>query len=511
MNRILLPIFILLFLNGSILHSQPDVITIDQLISETRKQWEIPGMSVGIYYKGEVFLVNGYGVKELGKPDVVDEHTLFAIASNTKAFISTILGTLVDEKKIQWSDPVKKYLPWLELYDPMASQQLNIRDLLSHRAGLGTFSGDVLWYKSERTAAEVLQNLPALEPAYPFRDGYGYSNLMFIAAGEVIQAVTGKTWHEYAKENIWDPLHMQRTTWTVNDLPKLGNAATPHKYLTKQADKPIAWTNWDNMGSAGGIISSASDMLNWIALHLNGGKWNNKTIYPTGLQTEMWQPYNSFRLSEQARKALPGRNTAGYGLGWSLMDYNGHWVVQHGGGYDGMYSKVCIVPDLDLGMVILTNSMKGVGNPLSYTIIDHFRNEKGKDWLGEGLVNQKKNEDRIANRITSRKEKRKSGTQPNLSVENMLGTYRCPLYGDIFITRENDTMKISFQEAPLLDATLEHWHFDTWEIKWKEEHAWFDFGTVQFIMDNQGEAKSLEFDVPNDDIFFEEIRAIKLK
>ena len=505
MSRILtLTVLLFSFLT---LTAQPDPNKIDQLIAEAQQAYGVPGMAVGITYQGKTFLAKGYGVKEVGKPGSVDENTLFAIASNTKAFIGTMIGMLVEEGKLNWNDPVHRYLPYFELKDPAANELLTIRDLLCHRAGLGTFSGDVLWYKSERSAEEVLKQVKALEPAYPFRDGYGYSNLMFIAAGEVIKAVTGKTWHELAQEKIWTPIGMDRTIWSVDMLAD--NFAMPHKPQPDGPDQSIPWVNWDNMGAAGGIISSAKDMIRWMQLHLQGGKWEDQPVYPVSIQAQTMQPNNSFRLSANALKAMPERTYSGYGLGWGLMDYAGHWVVSHGGGYDGMYSKVMIVPDMQLGIVILTNTMKGISNPLSYELLDLFRGSTGRDWIKEGLEGETANRKRLADRLAERTEHRVLGTKPDFNPEDAAGHYEDELYGSLEVTWDGKKMELHFGQAPHLDATLTHWHFNTYQITWHEPQAWFSFGTVQFTLDNQGKVHGMEFDIPNDDIFFEEIHAEK--
>ena len=507
MQRIrILPTLLLGFVT---VFAQPTPAAIDQMIAEAQEAFAVPGMAVGITYQGQTFLAKGYGVLEEGQPEPVDENTLFAIASNTKAFIATMIGMLVDAGKLRWDDPVHRYLPYLELKDPIANEQLTIRDLLCHRAGLGTFSGDVIWYKSERSAEEVLKQVKSLDPAYSFRDGYGYSNLMFIAAGEVIRAVTGKSWHELAQERIWTPVGMDRTIWSVNLLDQKGNYATPHKPQDSGPDQPIDWVNWDNMGAAGGTISSAADMIRWMQLHLQQGQWNGQTIYPAELQAQMMQPNNSFRLSANALKAMPERTYAGYGLGWGLMDYAGHWVISHGGGYDGMYSKVMLVPDLQLGIVILTNTMKGISNPLSYAILDQFRNAPGRDWIQEGLDSEAKNRQRIADRLAERTESRMMDTKPDFTPQDAVGKYHDAVYGELEVTWDGQQLQLHFGQAPHLTATLSHWQYNTYQLNWQETHAWFGFGTVQFTLDNLGHVHGLEFDVPNDDIFFEEIHAEK--
>jgi CubicO group peptidase (beta-lactamase class C family) len=299
---------------------------------------------VAVVKDGETVLAKGYGVRELGAPGPVDEHTLFAIASNTKAFTAAALAILVEEGKLSWDDPVTDHLPYFRLYDPYVSQEMRIRDLLSHRSGLGTFSGDLLWYGTGYSAEEVVRRARFLPPAGPFRASYGYSNLMFIAAGEVISAVSGKPWQDFVEERILGPLEMNRTVTSVSDLPPVDNVATPHKNRM-DGIYPLAWYNWDAMAAAGGVISSVSDMAEWMKLRLNHGELDGLTLFSEDSSWEMWTIHTPMAMSPGARRSQPTTHFRGYGLGWSLNDYEGRLVASHGGGYDGMFSRVVLVPE----------------------------------------------------------------------------------------------------------------------------------------------------------------------
>lgn len=480
---------------------------------KARQDWNIPGMAIGVIKDGEVLLAKGFGRLEEGKSEMTDANTLFAIASNTKAFVSAAIGILVDEGKLSWDDPVQKYLPEFTLYDEYVSNHITVRDLLCHRAGLGTFSGDVIWYKRDLTPEELIRNhIPHVPQAYEFRAGYGYSNLMFITAGEVIRAVSGKPWNEFVKERIFIPLEMNRTVTSVTDLKKLGNYATPHKN-SRSENKPIPYVNWDNMGAAGGILSSVNDMLNWIQLQLNEGIQGTDTLFSPQVQSDFWQPHNSFKVSKSARKTYGKRNFSAYGLGWSIYDYHGRTVYSHGGGYDGMYSKVAIVPEENIGFVILTNNMTGILNPMLFHTLDELlgTGEKDFDWSEWGLDREKRWNAYKENRIQERIDKRVKETSPSLPPEEYAGLYRCQMFGDIEVKFRNGQLELHFSDGPLLEATLSHWHYDTFEISWKNTHAWFDFGTVQFLFDNNRNIVELKFDVPNDDIFYHEIKAEKVK
>lgn len=501
-------VFVLVIFSGfSVFGQETEVKTLDQYFEKARQDWEVEGMSVGIIKDGKVILAKGYGQLEAGKPARPDGNSLYAIASNTKAFISASIGILVDEGKIKWDDPVRQYLPYFELYDPYVSAHVTIRDLLCHRAGLGTFSGDVIWYKSEYTAEEAIKHLKHLPQAYGFRDGYGYSNLMFITAGEVIKAVSGKTWAEFIREHIIDPTGMTRTQTSVEPLRNMANVATPHKPNDEGVNHPIPWVNWDNMGAAGGIVSSVNDMLKWCQLQLDHGTLNEQQIFSLQAQETFWKPHNNYTVSARTKEIYPTRHVAGYALGWGYYDHGGRMVYSHGGGYDGMYSQVTIVPEENMAIVVLTNSMKGISGSLTYYTLDHFFGLKETDWSRQNLERTKDWEKTKTERVTERKAKRIPGTAPTLSLEAYTGVYHDDLYGDIEVVDNEGNLGLHFKTAPALNATLEHWHHDVFEIKWNEEHAWFDFGTVQFLMSNNLTPTALQFDIPNDDIFFEEIHA----
>ena len=495
-----------LLLITSISFSQVDLQKIDEYIEKARKEWNVPGMSVAIVKDGRIVHSKGYGILEEGKSQRVDENTLFAIASNTKAFISSAIGTLVDQGKLNWKDKVRDHLPYFELYDSYATANATVEDLLCHRLGLGTFSGDVIWYKSELTAEEVVKRAKYVPQAYGFRDGYGYSNLMFITAGEVIKAVTGQEWHEYVAETFFLPLDMDRTVTSTNRLGMFGNAATPHKAI-RDENIVIPWTNWDNMGAAGGIISSANDMAKWMLFQLNKGKVRGMEILKANTQNLIMTPHNNFTVSEGSKKVRPGRNFNGYALGWGVSDNQGRRIIAHGGGYDGMYSRVAMMPEENLGVVVLTNGMRGISNHITDYVMDRYIGAEEKDYSGNAVMNLIY---RMYDDIDALKAKRVMGTKPSLTEADYTGIFYTPMYGDIYVKSEGGKLRLEFSHAPLLSATLEHWHYDTWQIKWDNEHAWFGFGTVQFNFNAAREISGIHIDVPNGDIFFHELKLQKV-
>lgn len=493
--------------------SQPEVKEIENYIEKARKDWGVPGMSVAIVKDGKVFSSRGYGVLKVGEKKQVDEHTLFAIASNTKAFTSSAIGVLQSEGKLDLGDNVQQYIPEFQLYDSYVSKETTIADLLCHRVGLGTYSGDIIWYKSDFSAREVIGKIKYVPQKYGFRSGFGYSNLMFITAGEVIKEVSGLSWDQFVKERFFLPLDMNRTVTSTNDLYSLDNVASPHKPID-DTNRPIDWINWDNMGAAGGIISSSADMASWLIFQLNNGIWENDTILNPAIQNILWTPHNNYIVSLKSKKDTPGTNFKGYGLGWGSSDYYGNRLITHGGGYDGMYSQVALIPELELGIVILTNTMKSIATPLRNYIINAFIEKDIRDW--SALALEKKRHQNSMPRQTGMdiqiekiKITRVLNTKPALELSKYSGTYRTNMLGQIHILLEGDQLVLKFENAPDLSAKLVHWHYDTWEIKWDKIHAWFDFGTIQFHYNTNMKITGFKFDVPNNDIFFDELKVTK--
>ena len=497
-------LLVFFFLDG---FSQVDVTKIEEYVESSRMDWNIPGMALVIVKDGDIISCRGYGLINADEDRKVDENTLFAIASNTKAFISSSFGVLQDQRKLSLDDKVQKYIPEFQLYDNYASSEANIADLLSHRLGLGTYSGDVIWYKTNYSAQQVIKKTRFVPQTYSFRAGYGYSNLMFIAAGEVIGKVSGKSWDQFVSETFFTPLGMNRTITSIDDLESKGNYATPHKPVGEKSI-PIDWVNWDNMGAAGGIISSANDMAKWLIFQLDRGIWENDTILNPKTQNTLWTPHNNFVVNNVDTQADRGTNFAGYGLGWRISDYFGNRMITHGGGYDGMYSQVAIFPEIDLGIVILTNSMKSIATPLRYYIVNAFIEKEKKDWSAEALKHSRQ-KSRVQKLIESIKDARKINTNPRLDNSAYVGSYSSDMVGRISILENNGKLNLKFDHAPDLSAELIHWHYDTWEIRWDQMHAWFDFGLINFNVDSELSVTGFEFDVPNYDIFFHELKVKK--
>ncbi len=486
---------------------QVDLEKLDAYFEKTAKDWGVPGMSVGIVKDGEIVFSKGYGVTEVEKPAKPDGNTLYAIASNSKAFTSAVIAMLVQEGKLNWNDKVQKYLPYFELYNPYVSTEFTIKDLLCHNSGLGTFSGDVIWYKSDLTSEEIIRRIKYIPNKFDFRNGFGYSNVMFITAGEVIKKVTGKTWGENVQERILNPVNMDRTIYSLQKLDEKENFATPHAFENEK-NVPIPFVDWEEVGALGGIISSVNDISKWMIFNMNHGIIGKDTLLTPDSRNMLWKMHNPYMVDHTKPNDFH-THFRGYGLGWGLADYHGRLRVSHGGGYDGMISSVNMIPDEKLGVVVLTNGMNAPTMAVTYYALDAFMDLEEKDWSAEMLEqqNKRKSEDK---RIQERKEKHVPGTKPSFTLEKYSGTYKSLIYGNIEVKLENNKLRLYFEHTPELSATLEHWHYDVWEIKWDKTHAWFNFGTVKFNTTNNLEITGIDFDVPNNDIFFEELKPVKV-
>jgi CubicO group peptidase (beta-lactamase class C family) len=476
---------------------------IDAYAEKTRMDWNVPGVAVAIVKDDKVVFAKGYGVRELGKTERVDENTLFAIASNSKAFTTASLAILVDEKKLNWDDKVVKYLPEFQLYNPYVTSELTVRDLVTHRSGLDTFSGDLLWYETNYNDDEILRRVRFLKPKSSFRSQFGYQNLMFIAAGKVVERVSGKTWSQFVGEKILTPLGMNRTTTTIKNLKD--NYSMPHNESGGKL-RVLHSGNVDGASAAAGLNSSVTDVAKWLRLQLGRGKFEGKQIFSERQTGEMWTAQTILGTNPFPAKDAPTKLFSAVGLGWFLNDYRGRKVVSHGGGLDGMISQTAMMPEENLGVVILTNSETGVNTILQNKIFDVFLDAPKRDWSAERLERTKQNKARETEAEAKVLASRQANTKTSLALKDYAGNYVDRLYGDATVTDENGKLVLRFIQSPNFVADLEHWHYDTFQIKWRPSVAYnFPRGFVTFTIDKMGKTDEMKVDQPNNDFWFYEL------
>ncbi len=489
-------VYVIIFLTLS-LNAQDDKFSkIDSFIDSAMTEWKMPGFAVAIVKDDSVQFAKGYGVREAGKNDAVDENTLFVIASCSKAFTTAALAILADSGKLNWDDPVIKYLPDFQIYDPWVTNEITIRDLVTHRSGLATFSGDFLWLGSNYDTKEVIRRSRFLKPASSFRTKYGYQNIMFITAAEIIKAVTDTSWGDYIKAHFFDKLGMSNSNTSYAEMRNGDNVAMSH-FLKDGEMKTYEYTQKDNAHGALGINSSAKDMAQWLRLQLAKGKFNGQTIFSTKQSNEMWANHFAF-------------GNLNYGLGWFIRYTNGKKVLNHGGGMPGMISDVTLVPEENFGFVILSNYETGMVSAVRSYIIDIMTNVEPKDYLKLSKEGWTKRLERFDNELKRREEIRNKDSEPSLPLEKYCGVYEDKMYGKAEVTLKDDNLFLQFQPTPSFNGTLYHYQYDIFYIDWEDK--FLTRGWVKFEMDFNGNPNKITFEVPNSpDFIFTELLFEKVK
>jgi len=439
----------------------------DAYVTKAMQDWKVPGLAIAVVRNDSIVFTKGYGVRTVGKPEKVDEHTVFAIGSSSKAFTATLAALMVDEGRMRWDEHASQYLKGLQLFDPYATREITLRDLLSHRSGLAR--GDLLWYGSDLSRDEIVRRVRFLEPSWSFRARFGYQNIMYLAAGQAVASVAGKSWDDLIQERIFTPLGMRESNTSTRALAGLPNVASPHAEIDDTL-RAIPWRNIDNIGPAGSINSTVTDMAQWVRFHLAGGKVNGKQIIAKAALDEEYVPNMVIPVSAQARAINPETHLQSYGMGWFLNDYRGKGIVQHGGNIDGMSAMVAMMPEEKTGMVILTNKNgTGLTGVVMNRVFDAFLGATPRDWSAEML---KATTAALATAQAAQKKveaQRVANTKPTLALDQYAGTYADSMYGDAVIKLENGKLHATLGKA--FDGDLEHWHYDTFRANWKDRMA----------------------------------------
>ena len=449
----------------------------DAYVSKGVEQWRIPGLAIAVIKDGKVVHTKGYGVRELGKPEKVDEHTLFAIGSTTKAMTAALVGMLVDEKKLAWDDPVIRHIPTFQLKDPAVTRELTIRDILTHRGGLG--NADFLWYGQENSTEEILHRVRFLDPAYSLRSRFIYQNVMYAAAGQVIANVTGRPWTEVVKARIFEPLGMRETVATLGQVPHGANVASPHA-IVDDTVKVISNISVDSVAAAGSIWSSVHDMSKWIQFVLDGGKRpDGRRLLSEQTMAELFRPQAFVPESMYPTSQLVKPHWMTYSLGWFQQDYRGRAVDFHTGSIDGMIAIAGLIRDERLGVYVLANLSGGeLRHALMYTVFDRYAGKADRDWSADLLRLYGAQRDRQEQMRARMESQRLKGTSPSVSLDKFAGTYADPLRGEIVVTMEGDRLKVRYGSG--FSGSLEHWHQNTFRAVW--EAGWRGTGLLNFIL-----------------------------
>ena len=461
------------------------------------------GFAVGVVKDGEIVHVKGYGVKSVNSKEAVTADTPFGIASNSKAFTSTALAILVEQGKINWEDKVVDYIPEFKMYNDYVTNNFNIQDLLTHRSGLGLGAGDLMIFPSgsDFTITDVLTSFQYFEPTTAFRTQFDYDNLLYLVAGELTARVSGRTWETFVDEEILKPLQMNNSFSSFSDAWKSGNYAVAHSFDGQslkaiENPKPDVNTKQKLNGAAGGIWASVNDMCKWMLVQLNEGNYGanlEKTLYSEQQQQEMWRVHTPIKI--QSDPMLPFKsNFSGYGLGWFLSDMNGFFKVEHAGLIAGMSSEVILIPELELGIVVLNNSegadlMNGL---MGFNLLDEYlKLETGINWLEmtKGLQHRRQQmRDSDSDKVWAKVESNKA---VKINKEDYLGIYEDQWFGKVEVFDKDGDLWFKSHKSPRLNGKMEFYEGNAFAIKWEYQDMKADAFAI-FSLDENGKAQNIK-------------------
>ena len=440
---------------------KPDWSSLDSSINSSMKEWKVPGAAVAIVKDQSVVYMKGFGVRELGKDEPVTPDTLFDIGSCTKAFTAAAIAILVDEGKMQWDGKVNEYIPFFHLHDPLADENVTLRDLLTHRTGVP--ATDFLWYVFPQASREqLIRRLVYAQPNTGFRTKFQYQNMMYVAAGVAVGQVTHSTWDDFVRTRIFQPLGMTNSDTSAIDAQKSPDHASPHEQNPDDSVKVIPWHNIDDAGPAGSINSSARDMAKWMMLQLNSGKYDGKQIISEKSMREMQSPQMVIDSGGEIPTIFfPDSTQLSYGLGWFVQQYRGHQLILHAGDIDGFSTMVVLIPEIHTAYFVVINLGSFYRQVLSYEIADRLLGlpDGGWDAHFKKLEAEFKAEEKSGEAWES---KRTPGTHPSRDLSAYAGTYRNSEYGDAQVVLENQKLALHFHS---INTDLDHFQYDTFVAK----------------------------------------------
>jgi len=471
---------------------------IDRLTGRVLKEFNVPAIAVAVVKDGEVIHMEGYGVRSVATGEKTDEKTLFAIASNTKAFTTAALGILTDEGKVSWDSRVIEIIPEFRLYHPYVTEDFRIRDLLTHRSGLGLGAGDLMMWPDSAmfTADDIIRNLRHLKQASPFRTKYDYDNLLYVVAGEVVERVSGTSWEEFVETRIMKPLGMTGSAASFRGLRDRSNIIDAHVPVDGRLQVAPKQENRLH-NSSGGIYSNVSDLSRWVICQLNRGRYGpnlENQIFSEKAHSEMWTPQT---IKPADPDNLYRSHFFAYGLGWNLTDINGYLQVYHTGSHTGIVTRVTMLPELNLGIIVLTNQQaEEAHEAITYSIIDGYLGIRSVDRveaLKESHLRAREEAARITGEVWAKveAERLKAGRQ----VDNSLftGRYADPWFGDIIISEVNGRLRFNAVRSPRLRGDMFHYTGNTFIVRWDDRTFDADAFAI-FSLDREGSPESIRME-----------------
>lgn len=505
--KFLVPFLVICFFSN-LVSAQFSEKQVDSIVNYGLSKFNVAGCAISIVKDGEVIYSKGFGVKSANTKSPVNKHTNFAIASNSKAFTTTALALLVEDEKLKWDDKVRDYIPEFKMYNPYVTENFNIQDLLTHRSGLGLGVGDLMFFPdgSDFTMDDLLSSFQHFKPVSAFRTQFDYDNLLYLVAGEVIARVSGMSWEDFIEKRIFQPLNMDNSYASLDRIKDKSNLAKPHDSNSGTLKVLPDYQEMIN-GSAGGIYSNVDDISNWMLMHLNKGKYGDslkKKLFSIESQREMWKIHT---VTDVNRNPRYNSHFSGYGLGWDLSDMKGNMSVSHTGGLPGMLSKTTMIPDINLGVVILTNTSDdgaGIFGAVSSTIVDSYLGLDDFGWI-----------DKYADYFKSRKEEGDAVTKEvwdvvkvtdnsQVDINDFIGVYKDNWFGNVEVFMKGDKLWMKSHRSPKLNGEMYFYKGNTFAIKWEYQDMNAD-AFAMFSLDEKGKAQSIKMKgiSPNIDFSFD--------
>lgn len=502
MKRVLL---VILFFTAFYATAQYSSAQIDSIVTDALAKLNVAGAAVAVVKDGKVIHSKGYGVKSFKTKEKVNEHTHFAIASNSKAFTTTALALLVEEGKIEWTDKVVQHIPEFKMYNSYVTENFNIQDLLTHRSGLGLGIGDLMIFPdgTDFTIDDVISSFQHFKPISAFRTQFDYDNLLYLVAGELIARKSGMTWEEFIQTRIMNPIGMDTSSANQKGIKDKTNIASAH--TTAYGDMQVIPNFEDQMnGAAGGIYANVNDLTEWMLVHLNGGAYGEQlkdTLFTKESQNEMWMIHTTTRSRKNPRY---NNHFSGYGLGWDLEDKKGNMVVSHTGGLPGMLSRTVLIPDLNLGIVVLTNTEPGgagVFVGVSRTLVDSYLGLDDFGWITKFVEYFKESGEENSAVIDAVWETVKSASKTKINNEDYIGIYEDAWFGKVEVSLKNGKLWMNCHRSPKLNGPMSFYQSNTFAVKWEYQDMNADVFAM-FSLDENGKAQGLKMKGISPDIDF---------
>lgn len=456
----------------------------DEFVTSVMERWKIPGLAVAAIRDGQIVISKGFGYRNVEDRLPVTPQTLMAIGSNTKSFTAALLAMLADDGKLDWDEPVRTYLRDFQLYDPVATQLMTTRDLVSHQSGLPRH--DAVWYGRDLTRHELYDRLRYLEPNTTFRGRYQYQNLMFMTAGYLAAQVAGTTWEALVAERILEPLGMDRTNLSVTDLPGSGDFAYPYVLREDEVTR-VPFRNIDHVGPAGSINSSVEEMMHYLRFRLDNGKYNGEQL----LSEQSAQLLQTPEMAIAGQIQFPELGHSVYGLGVGISSYQGRKLVQHGGGIDGFISAMSWMPQENMGVMVLTNlsGLNPVTTIVERNVYDRLLGVEQVDWVSRVVEQQERAQERQRQQREEREAERREGTSPSHELAEYAGAYQHPAYGVVTVALRDGGLVFDWEGRT---GILEHHHYDLFMASGDDPGAGLGETLVEFRYNDQGEIDRME-------------------